>query len=132
MDAGVSQKAKNIPIRWHIKLENLQEWNIAFGNTARDETDIEGNVQLDDPGFFNNALRHTVLGLELFPEGGFNVRLGYSFRRAEELRIPDQRSFAGLSGGFSIKFNKLRLSYTYARFNTAASTSYFGLNIDLH
>lgn len=128
---GISQQVKDIPIRWHVTLENLQQWKLAFRNTARDETDLEGNVQANDPGFFNNILRHTILGVELFPEGGFNIRLGYNFRRGEELRIEDQRSFAGLSGGFSIKFNKLRLSYTYARYNSAASSSFFGLNIDL-
>lgn len=131
VDLGFSQKAKELPIRWHVTVENLQQWQLAFRNTARDETDLEGNVEADNPGFFNNFLRHAILGLELFPEGGFNVRLGYNFRRSEELRIVDQRAFAGLSGGFSIKFNKIRLSYTYARYSSAASSSFFGLNIDL-
>lgn len=131
VDFGISQELKEVPIRWHLTLANLQQYKLAFRNTARDETDLAGNVTEDDPGFINNILRHTIIGIELFPQGGFNVRLGYSFRRGEELRIIDQRSFAGLSGGFSIKFNKLRLSYSYARFNSAASSSYFGLVLDL-
>ncbi|HLU81165.1 MAG TPA: hypothetical protein VK010_03755, partial [Flavobacteriaceae bacterium] len=130
VDLGISQIIKDVPIRWHFTLENLQQYKLAFRNTNRDETDLSGNVIADDPGFFNNILRHTILGVELFPEGGFNLRLGYSFRRSEELRIIDQRSFAGLSGGISVKFNKIRLSYSYARFNTAGSSSFFGLNID--
>lgn len=130
VDLGISQIIKDVPIRWHFTLENLQQYKLAFRNTNRDETDLSGNVIADDPGFFNNILSHTILGVELFPEGGFNLRLGYSFRRSEELRIIDQRSFAGLSGGISVKFNKIRLSYSYARFNTAGSSSFFGLNID--
>lgn len=132
VDVGISQLAEGVPIRWHLTLENLQQWNIAFSNSARDETDLDGNTIADDPGFFNNILRHTIVGAELFPEGGFNIRLGYNFRRGEELRIVDQRSFAGLSGGFSVKFNKLRLSYTYARYSSAANSSFFGLNLDLN
>ncbi len=131
VDLGISQKIKDLPIRWHLTLENLQQWQLAFRNTARDETDLEGNVKPDDPGFFNNALRHVILGLELFPEGGFNIRLGYNFRRSEELRIINQRAFAGLSGGISIKFNKVRISYTYAQYSSAGSSSFFGVNIDL-
>lgn len=131
IDVAISQELKEVPIRWHLTLENLQEWQIAFRNTNRDETDLDGNTVEDDPGFLNNALRHTILGLELFPQGGFNIRLGYSFRRGEELRIIDQRSFAGLSAGLAVKFNKIRLSYTYARYSSAASSSFFGLNIDL-
>jgi hypothetical protein len=128
---GISQTLQNIPIRWHFTLENMQQWNVAFANPNRDETDLEGNTTSEDVGFLDNAFRHMIFGVEVFPEGGFNIRLGYNPRRAEELRIVDQRAFAGLSGGFSIKLNKLRLSYTYAQYSTAATSSYFGLNIDL-
>jgi hypothetical protein len=128
---GISKELEKVPIRWHVTLENMQEWDLAFRNPSRDETDLEGNVTEDDPGFINNVFRHTIFGVELFPNGGFTVRLGYSFRRAEELRIVDQRSFAGLSGGFQIKFNRFRFSYSYMRFNQAASSSFFGVDIDL-
>ncbi|QIE58527.1 type IX secretion system protein PorQ [Rasiella rasia] len=128
---GISQTLQNIPIRWHFTLENLQTWNIAFANPNRDEIDLEGNTTSEDINFIDNAFRHMIVGIELFPESGFNLRLGYNLRRAEELRILDQRSFAGLTGGFSIKLNKLRLSYAYSRFNGAATTSTFGLNLNL-
>ncbi|MBS3739157.1 type IX secretion system protein PorQ [Mesohalobacter halotolerans] len=128
---GVSQKFRKLPFRWHITIENVQEWDIAFGNSARDEVDLNGNVTEDDPGFFANITRRTILGIEFFPDSGFNIQLGYNLRRAEELRIEDQRSFAGLSGGLSIKFNKVRINYSYTRFNRAANTSFFGVSIDL-
>lgn len=128
---GISKELEKVPIRWHVTLENMQQWDLAFRNPARDETDLEGNVTEDDPSFLNNVFRHTIFGVELFPDSGFTVRLGYSFRRAEELRVIDQRSFAGLSGGFQIKFNRFRFSYSYMRFNQAASSSFFGVDIDL-
>lgn len=131
IDFGISQKLREVPIRWHLTLENLQQYKLAFRNLARDKTNLSGEVIADDPSFFNNILRHVIIGAELFPEGGFNVRLGYSFRRGEELRIVDQRSFAGLSGGFSVKFNKIRVSYSYAQFNSAGSSNLFGVNINL-
>ncbi len=128
---GISQKFRTLPFRWHITVENIQEWNIAFGNSARDEVDLNGNITEDDPGFFANLFRRTIIGIEFFPESGFNIQLGYNLRRAEELRIEDQRSFAGLSGGLSIKFNKIRINYSYTQFNRAANTSFFGVSIDL-
>ncbi|GAA4114160.1 type IX secretion system protein PorQ [Aquimarina addita] len=131
VDAGFAQTLKNVPIRWNFTLENLHIWDIAFSNPARDLTDLEGNVEEDDPGFFNNALRHTVLGLEFFPDSGFNIRVGYNFRRSEELRIENQRSFAGLSGGIALTLGKFKFAYSYARYNSAASTSTFGININL-
>lgn len=128
---GASQTLENIPLRWHFTLENMQQWEVAFANPNRDETNLDGEVTSEQINFFDNAFRHMIFGIELFPEGGFNIRLGYNVRRSEELRIVEQRSFAGLSAGFSVKFNKLRFSYTYARFNAAAASGFLGLNVDL-
>jgi hypothetical protein len=27
---GVSQELEHVPLRWHLTLENLQQWNVAF------------------------------------------------------------------------------------------------------
>lgn len=128
--AGVSQQVENVPIRWHLTLENLQQWNIAFSNPARAEGSIDGGSTPEKVSFFNNALRHVVLGAELFPTKGFNIRLGYNFRRAEELRLVEQRNFSGISAGFGLKINKLKFNYSYSRYTLAANTSLFGLTIN--
>lgn len=131
IDFGMSQRLENVPIRWHVTIENLQEWPIAVSNPARVTTDLSGNQTPEKIGFLGKVIRRTILGAELFPEGGFNIRLGYNFRRAEELRIIDQRNFSGLSAGFSIKLNKMRFSYTHAKYTSAANSNFFGLQIDL-
>lgn len=131
IDAGISQLMENVPIRWHMTFENLQQWNIAFSNPNRAEGSLDGGSEEEKVSFFNNALRHLILGAELFPEKGFNVRLGYNFRRGEELRIVDQRNFSGISVGFGIRFGKVKFDYSYSRYTIAANTSLFGLMIDL-
>ena len=77
---------------------------------------------------FGNALRHVIIGLELFPDKAFNLRLGYNFRRAEELRILEQRNFSGISVGFGLKMNNIKFNYSYSRYTLAANTSLFGLD----
>ncbi|WP_445957159.1 type IX secretion system protein PorQ [Yeosuana sp.] len=131
VDFGMSQTLENVPIRWHVTLENLQQWPIAVSNPARVTSDLSGNQTQEKIGFLGKAIRHTILGAELFPEGGFNIRLGYNFRRAEELRIVDQRNFSGLSAGFSMKIKKLRFSYTHAKYTSAANSNFFGLQLNL-
>ena len=131
IDLGFSQKLKNVPIRWHLTFENLQQWPIAAANPARVTTDLSGNQTQEEIGFLSQLIRHTLVGAELFPDKGFNIRLGYSFRRAEELRILEQRNFSGLSFGIGIKFNKLRFSYTHARYSSASNTSFLGVQISL-
>lgn len=128
---GMSQTLEHVPIRWHVTFENLQDWPIAKPNPARVTSDLSGNQSEEKVGFLGQVIRHTILGAELFPEKGFNIRLGYNFRRGEELRIVDQRNFSGISAGFSIKLNKMRFSYTHAKYTSAANSSFFGLQIDL-
>jgi hypothetical protein len=93
---------------------------------------IDGSTQEEKVSFFNNALRHLILGAELFPEKGFNIRLGYNFRRGEELRIIEQRHFSGISVGFGLRIGKIKFDYSYSRYTLAANTSLFGLMIDLN
>ncbi|WP_298139445.1 type IX secretion system protein PorQ [Flavobacterium sp.] len=127
---GVSQEVENVPIRWHLTLENLQQWNIAFSNPNRAVGSIDGDATPEKVGFVNNALRHVVFGAELFPKKGFNLRFGYNFRRAEELRVLEQRNFSGLSVGMGLKMGKIKFNYSYSRYTLAANTSLFGLTID--
>jgi len=131
VDFGISQTLEHMPLRWHLTFENLQKWHIASPNPANVTTDLEGNQTSEKIGFLGQIFRRTIIGAELFPDRGFNIRLGYNFRRAAELRILEQRDFSGLSFGIGIKLNKMRFSYTHARYSSASNASFFGLQIDL-
>lgn len=129
--AGISQELENVPVRWHLTLENLQRWKVAFSNPARSEQTIDGGVQEEKVGFLANAFRHVIFGVEILPQRAINFRLSYNFRRAAELKIVDQRTFSGISAGFGIRFNKFRFDYSYSRYTSASNTSQFGLTINL-
>tara|TARA_B100000524_G_scaffold158308_1_gene80285 strand:+ start:87 stop:1115 length:1029 start_codon:yes stop_codon:yes gene_type:complete len=131
IDFGISQKLQNAPISWHLTLENLQKWPIGISNPSRIITDLDGNISEEKISFFNEVLRHVIIGLELFPKSIFTIQLGYSFRRSEELRILDQRNFSGVSFGFGMKFNKLRFNYCHARLSSAVNVNYFGIQLYL-
>lgn len=128
---GVSYALENLPLRWHFTLDNMQQWRIGVANPNRANTGLEGEEVQERLTFIDQAMRHMILGIELFPEQIINLRLGYNFRRGEELRIDGQRAFAGLNAGFSIRLNAFRVSYAYAKYSAAASSNYFGINIDL-
>lgn len=128
--AGVSQEVENVPIRWHLTLENLQQWDVSFSNPARAEGTLDGGSNPEKVSFFNNALRHVIFGIELFPQKSINLRVAYNFRRGEELRVLEQRNFSGISAGVGIKLNRLKFDYSYSRYTLAANTSLFGLTIN--
>ena len=131
INLGVSQKLENAPITWHITLENIQKWPIGLSNPSRIITDLDGNISEEKVSFFNEILRHTIVGVELFPDSFFKMQLGFSFRRSEELRILEQRNFSGISFGFGMKFNKLRFNYCHYKYSSASNVNFIGMQIDL-
>ena len=131
INLGISKTLENAPLKWYLTLQNLQRWNLAFANENRNTEDLlGGEEEVDDPSFFNNALRHVNVGVEFFPRKAFNIRVGYNFRRSEELKILEQRSFAGFSAGFALRIRKLKFNYSYVRYNSAAAASLFGIHLN--
>jgi hypothetical protein len=131
IDLGISQELENVPIKWHLTIENLQQWQVNFANPNRAVASIEGDSEPEKITFLGNVIRHTIFGVELLPKRSFNVRLGYNFRRAEELSIIEQRNFSGISVGFGLKISNIKFNYAYSRYTLAANSSMFGLQIDL-
>jgi hypothetical protein len=128
---GGSYKLEHVPLKWYATLDNLQKFDISVPNPSDQTTDLEGNVTSEDVGIIENTMRHFVIGAELFPESALNVRVGYNFRRAAELKLQNARTFSGFSFGFGIKMNKLKFNYAYSKFHSAANASTFSLLIDL-
>ncbi len=129
---SVSKELENVPLRWHITIDNLQQWDLSFSNPNRGTTSIDEEFKEEKVSFFNNALRHFIVGVELFPRKKFQVRLGYNFRKGEELRIVDNRHFAGISAGVGLQLKRFKFDYSYARQTTAANTSMFGVRFDMN
>ncbi|MDQ5928540.1 MAG: hypothetical protein QG594_314 [Bacteroidota bacterium] len=127
---GFSKELAHVPIRWHVNLENLQQWDVSFSNPSRSSKSLDGTSTEEKVSFANNALRHVIFGVEFLPRRAFNIRLSYNFRRAEELKILQQSSFSGLSLGFGLKMNHLKFNYSYSSYTLAANTSLFGLTIN--
>lgn len=128
---GFDYKLTHVPLRWYVTLDNLQQWNISVANPSNQTTDLEGNVTEEKVSFLANAMRHLVIGAELFPESAINLRAGYNFRRASELRLQNARSFSGISFGFGIKMNKIKFNYAFSKYHAASSASTFSIYIDL-
>lgn len=128
---GASYKLEDVPLKWHLTINNLQKWNISVPNPSEGQTDLDGNTTDENISFFNNAIRHFVIGAEFFPEKKFNIRLGYNFRRAAELKLTESRTFAGITAGFGLKMGRFKLDYAYTQYHPADNTSTFTLHMDL-
>lgn len=127
---GISQELENVPLRWHLTLNNLQQWNLAFSNPNDAQQNLDGTTTEDSVSFLQNAFSHLIIGAELLPTKGFNIRLGYNFLRGSELAIENQRNFSGLTFGVGLRTGRLKFDYSYAKYTLAGNTSLFGLTIN--
>lgn len=128
---GGSYQLEHVPLKWYVTLDNLQQWDVSEPNPSNQTVDLEGNITSENISFFNNAMRHVVIGAELFPESAINLRVGYNFRKAQELQLQNIRTFAGISVGFGLKMNKFKLNYAFSKIHTATNVSTFSLQLDL-
>jgi hypothetical protein len=128
---GGSYLLEHVPLKWYATIDNIQKWNISVANPSERTTDLEGNVSEANINFLKNTFRHFIIGAELFPKRKINLRLGYNFRRAAELKLQEVRTFGGFSFGFGIKMKKVKLNYAYSKYHSAANASTFSLLINL-
>lgn len=130
---GFSYQLEALPLQWFITLDHLQQWQIAVVNPSDNETSIDGTVTEKAPNFFDNATRHLTVGGELFSTKSFNLRMGYNFRRAKELRLTEARTFAGFSFGIGLKLShRMTFNYAYAKYHPVSNASTFSLQFDLN
>jgi len=128
---GFSYDLTDIPLRWYVTIDNLQKWNVSTENPSDVENSINSGTNSSKISFVSNAMRHFIIGAEFFPKGNFNLRLGYNFRRARELRLVERRTFSGLNFGFGLKMGRYKFHYAYSKYHPASNTSTFSLDINL-
>lgn len=129
---GASYKLENVPLKWHLTIDNIQQWKIANSNPSNTTVDFNGNATVEKVSFLNNTFRHFIVGAELFPDKKFNLRMGYNFRKSKELSLLNTRTFAGLTAGFGIKMNKIKIDYAFSKYHPVTNTHTFSLNLYLN
>ncbi|WP_394674428.1 type IX secretion system protein PorQ [uncultured Chryseobacterium sp.] len=121
IDLGYTRTMTAIPLAITITAHDLQQFDISS----------QYNVNGQEVNVGRKIADHFSLGAELFPDKGFNIRLGYNVRRGNEMAVADQRNFSGISGGFGIKISKFRLDYAHVRYHNASNVNQIGISVDL-
>lgn len=121
INLGVSHRLEHVPLALSVALHDLQKFDSSI---PYDENGVKTK-------FGRKFIDHVSVGGELFPGEGFNVRLGYNFKRGNELKLEDQRTFAGLTYGFGIRINAFRFEFGHANYYKGSNTNHFSLIVNL-
>ncbi len=121
INLGISHRLEHVPLELSMTLHDLQKFDIS----------MPYNENGQEVGFGRKVVDHVSIGGELFPGRGFNIRLGYNFKRGNELALEDKRTFAGLTYGFGIRISSFRFEFAHANYYKGANSNHFGMIINL-
>jgi len=133
IQAGFSQRLAHAPLQFNVTLQNLTEWNLTdksiwdYDNAAEEEKNY--NYKSDD--FVKQFMRHVVLGVEFIPTKNFVIGVGYNFQRRWELSYGESSGAVGLSGGFTVKVSRFRISYAIASYHRSSTSNIFSISTNL-
>jgi hypothetical protein len=131
---GFTKRPAHAPFRLSVAFENLQKWDLTYinPNSTVIVDPVTGEVINNDKWEFGDRfMRHIVLGTELILSENFNLRVGYNYRRRQELKIDDKPGMAGFSYGFGFKFSRLHFSYGRAIFHLAGPSNHISITTSL-
>ena len=132
MVLGISSKFEHAPLRWSISWAHLEKWDLSYIDPAEPTVDpltdeeIAGSYSTRD-----KIVSHLHIGGELLFSKNFNFRLGYNFRRRQELALDLYKHNVGLSWGFSMKVSKFHFNYARAAYHAVGPMHTFSVMSNL-
>ena len=124
IQAGVSQRLAYAPFRFSLTLRHLEKWDLTHQYIA---SVSEENSYSESSEFFENMMRHVILGAELIPHKNFYFSGGYNYQRRKELQVDSKVSTVGFSWGFGINTSILNIEFGRATYHLAGSSTHLSV-----
>jgi hypothetical protein len=136
---GVTKRLQYAPFTFYIVANHLERWDLTYETEAEkeaaedkangDDSETKSKSKFDNG--FDQLMRHMVFGTCLNLGSNFMVRVGYNYRRRQELKIEDKPGMVGFSWGVGVKVSRFRISYGRATYHLAGGTNQFSLGVNL-
>jgi len=131
LQIGLSKRLKHLPFRYSILINHLEKWDLRYDDPSNQNIDPISGEKIEDPkfeSFFDNAMRHIVIGGELLIGKNLSVRGGYNYQRRQELKISDKTSTVGFSWGLGFRISKFHINYARSTWHLAGSPNYISVS----
>jgi hypothetical protein len=120
IQAGISQRLAHAPLRFSLTLRHLEKFDLTHQYT---EPSVTGLNEPAKSVFFENLMRHIIVGAELIPHKNFYFSAGYNYQRRSELHVDSKVSTVGFSWGFGINTSMLDIELGRATYHLAGSST---------
>lgn len=119
---GTTFKPEYMPLRFTVTTTNLVNENAVL-----EEEDGGRSTRTLD-----KVWKRINLGAEVLLNENFQILVGYSHKRKQELRLTDSGNGAGFSYGMMIKVKRIELRFSRATYHAAGGSSFISLRTDLN
>ncbi len=129
VQVGTTYRFKHAPFRLGLMLEQLQQWDLSYvdPNASRQIDPLTGEVIVNKVTRFQKTMLHVVPSAEILLSENFMLRVGYNYRRRQEMVLPEKPSLTGVSFGVGLRVKKMHISYGYSQLNLAGVSNTFTL-----
>jgi hypothetical protein len=134
LQVGLSHKLLHAPVRFSMVYSNLQRWDLTFfdENALPEKDPITGEVIEPKPSnIADKFMRHITIGTELLITKNFHIRVGYNYRRRQEMKIIDRPGTVGFSWGFGFNVKRFNISYARATYHLAGGNNHFTVSFKI-
>ena len=81
--------------------------------------------------FGDELMRHIVIGGELLLSKNFSLRVGYNYRRRQEMKVESKVSTVGFSWGFGFRVSRFTFNYARSAYHLVGSPNYITISTHL-
>ena len=132
MILGVSSRFEHAPLRWSISWAHLEKWDLSYTDPAESTVDPLTNEEIvNNYSTRDKLFSHLHIGGEFLLSENFNLRIGYNFRRRQEMALDLYKHNVGLSWGFSMKISKFHFNYARAAYHAVGPMHTFSVLTNL-
>jgi hypothetical protein len=134
---GLSKGLAYAPFTFNVVFNHLEKWDLTYKTQAdleEEELDLVTGERTGDNKFdifFDQFMRHMVIGTTVNLGKSLEFRVGYNYRRRQELKIETKPGMVGFSWGFGLNLNKFRISYGRGIYHLAGASNHFSFSMNL-
>lgn len=133
---GITQGLKYAPLTFFVTADHLEKWDLRYTTEAdieKEESDFSdaSSTEGDFDIFFDQFMRHMIFATEVRLGKNLTFRVGYNYRRRQELKVSTRPGMVGFSWGVGVRVSKFRISYGRPAYHLAGGGNYFSFSMNL-
>lgn len=134
---GFSKSLQYAPLTFYLVADHLEKWDLTYETDEDREnaTDPFTGEIVTESGFdefIDKAMRHLTLGTELKLGKNLVFRLGYNYRRRQEMKISSKPGTVGFSWGLGLNLRKFSISYGRPAWHLAGGANHISMSVNLN